>query len=50
MVLLKMRASTEKYFFHITDAFPHIAEGAKVSFKVARGARGLNAVKIEPVQ
>jgi len=40
--------STEKYFFHITDAFPHIEEGAKVSYKLAKGNRGLNAVNIEP--
>ena len=40
--------SAEKYFFHITDAFPHIAEGAIVNFKLAKGNRGLNAVDIEP--
>ncbi len=42
--------STEKYFFHITDAFPNIKEGAMVSFELVKGARGLNAVKIEPEQ
>jgi len=47
---IKDTASTEKYFFHITDAFPHITEGAVVSFELARGDRGLNAVKIEPLQ
>jgi len=39
--------STEKYFFHITDAFPDITEGAMVSFELVKGNRGLNAVKIE---
>ncbi len=47
---IKDTGSTEKYFFHITDAFPHIAEGAMVTFELARGNRGLNAVKIEPLQ
>ncbi len=47
---IKDTSSTEKYFFHITDAFPHIAEGAMVTFELARGNRGLNAVKIEPLQ
>lgn len=45
---IKDVASTEKYFFHITDAFPHIAEGASVTFELARGNRGLNAIKIDP--
>ena len=40
--------STEKYFFHISDAFSHIVEGAMVSYKLAKGNRGLNAVNIEP--
>ena len=45
---IKDTAGTEKYFFHITDAFPHITEGAIVSFELARGNRGLVAAKIEP--
>ena len=45
---IKDTASTEKYFFHITDAFSHINEGTMVSFELAKGNRGLNAVKIEP--
>lgn len=45
---IKDAGSAEKYFFHITDAFPNISEGATVSFELARGNRGLNAVKIEP--
>ena len=42
--------NAEKYFFHITDAFPNIDEGAVVSYKLAKGNRGLNAVNIEPAQ
>lgn len=45
---IKDIASTEKYFFHITDAFPQIAEGDMVSFELVKGNRGLNAVKIVP--
>ncbi|HPF50758.1 MAG TPA: cold shock domain-containing protein [Draconibacterium sp.] len=45
---IKDLSSTEKYFFHINDAFPNIAEGAIVNFELARGNRGLNAIKIEP--
>ena len=45
---IKDTASTEKYFFHISDAFPHITEGNMVFFELAKGNRGLNAVKIEP--
>ena len=45
---IKDIASTEKYFFHITDAFPQIAEGDVVSFELVKGNRGLNAVKIVP--
>ena len=45
---IKDITNTEKYFFHITDAFPDIKEGAMVSFELVKGNRGLNAVKIEP--
>ena len=47
---IKDIASTEKYFFHISDAYPNITEGNKVSFELAKGNRGLNAVKIEPAE
>ena len=47
---IKDLGSGEKYFFHITDAFQHISEGALVSFELARGNRGLNAVNIKPAQ
>ncbi len=38
--------SIEKYFFHISDAFPDIAEGTIVSFELKKGHKGMNAVKI----
>lgn len=44
---IKDNESNEKYFFHITDAFPEIDEGAVVTYELAKGARGLNAIKIE---
>ena len=47
---IKDISGTEKYFFHINDAFPHIAEGALVTFELVRGNRGLNAVNIAPVK
>ncbi|MFV0590088.1 MAG: cold-shock protein [Draconibacterium sp.] len=47
---IKDLASNEKYFFHISDAFPDIAEGATITFELAKGNRGLNAVNIEPAQ
>jgi cold shock CspA family protein len=40
--------STEKYFFHISDAYQNIKEGATVTFELAKGKRGLNAVNVEP--
>ena len=36
----------EKYFFHINDAFPEINDGVQVTFELARGPRGLNAVNV----
>jgi len=45
---IKDLSSTEKYFFHIKEAFPHITDGSMVTFELARGNRGLNAVKITP--
>lgn len=38
--------STEKYFFHISNAPADIAEGALVTFETERDQRGLNAVNI----
>lgn len=45
---IKDMTSNEKYFFHIKEAFPHIDEGAVVTYELARGNRGLNAIRIEP--
>ncbi len=45
---IKDLGSTEKYFFHIKDAFQNINEGSNVNFELARGNRGLNAIKIIP--
>lgn len=36
----------ERYFFHISNAPESIAEGQKVTFELARGPKGMNAVKI----
>jgi len=46
---IKDTASTEKYFFHISEAYPEIREGAMVTFELIKGTRGLNATKIQPV-
>lgn len=43
---IKDAASTEKYFFHISEAPAEIAEGDKVTFEIERGTRGMNAVRI----
>ncbi|MDR1755594.1 MAG: cold shock domain-containing protein [Culturomica sp.] len=45
---IKDRASTEKYFFHISSAPAGISEGDIVTFELERGTRGLNAVRIAP--
>lgn len=43
---IKDTETTEKYFFHISNAPADIAEGAIVTFETERGQRGLNAVRI----
>lgn len=43
---IKDTASTEKYFFHISNAPSDIAEGATVGFELERGQRGMNAIAI----
>ena len=43
---IKDAASSEKYFFHITNAPAGIAEGDRVTFELERGTRGMNAVRI----
>ncbi|MCI1682763.1 MAG: cold shock domain-containing protein [Bacteroides sp.] len=36
----------ERFFFHISNAPEDIAEGRMVTFELARGPKGMNAVKI----
>lgn len=43
---IKDLATTEKYFFHISEAPQDICEGRTVTFELERGARGMNAVRI----
>lgn len=43
---IKDKASTEKYFFHISEVNGQIEENDIVTFELARGTRGMNAVKI----
>lgn len=43
---IKDTGSTEKYFFHISNAPAEIAEGNIVTFELERGPRGLNATQI----
>jgi cold shock CspA family protein len=43
---IKNLSGTEKYFFHISNAPANIAEGNAVTFKLERGEKGMNAVKI----
>jgi len=38
--------STDKYFFHISNAPAGVSEGDMVSFELERGDRGMNATKI----
>jgi cold shock CspA family protein len=47
---IKDVASVEKYFFHISNAPENIAEGNMVFFELEKGNKGLNAVKIKPVE
>jgi cold shock CspA family protein len=46
---IKENSCNEKYFFHITDAFPDIIEGSIVSFELESGDRGTVAITIKPV-
>lgn len=43
---IKDIGSTDKYFFHISDAFPGIVEGNMVFFELEKGRKGMNAVRI----
>jgi cold shock CspA family protein len=44
---IKDTDSTEKYFFHISNAPDGIAEGDLVFFELEKGQRGMNAVRIK---
>ena len=37
----------EKYFTHVSGLIDEITEGNKVSFELAKGQRGMNAVKVK---
>lgn len=43
---IKDSNTTDKYFFHISNAPESIAQGKKVTFELERGAKGINAVRI----
>lgn len=47
---IKDTTCNEKYFFHITDAFPEINEGNIVLFELESGDSGTVAMKITLVQ
>lgn len=42
--------SSEKYFFHISEASDVLTEGDRVSFELERGTRGMNAVRISIIK
>ncbi|MDY5354084.1 MAG: cold shock domain-containing protein [Bacteroides pyogenes] len=43
---IKDLGSTEKYFFHISNAPASIKQGNRVTFELGRGQKGMNAVNI----
>lgn len=43
---IKNTGSTDKYFFHVSNAPETIAEGNMVTFELERGQKGMNAVNI----
>ncbi len=43
---IKDLAGTDKYFFHVNDTSTAISENDIVTFDLARGKRGMNAVNI----
>lgn len=42
-------ASNESFFSHINDHLDDISEGNKVSFKLIKGLKGLNAVEVKKI-
>lgn len=47
---IKKINSSEKYFFHIKNAFASIEEGNTVTFDLERGKMGMNAVNITIIE
>lgn len=47
---IKDKASVNKYFFHKSNAEADIKENNIVTFKLERGARGMNAVEVKIVK
>lgn len=45
---IKDIASTDKYFFHVSNAPEGISEGHIVFFELEKGQKGYNAVRITP--
>lgn len=43
---IKHSESTDKYFFHVSNAPASITEGNEVTFELERGQKGMNAVRI----
>jgi len=43
---IKHTGSTDKYFFHVSNAPASITEGNMVTFELERGQKGMNAVRI----
>lgn len=44
---IKDKASVNKYFFHRSNAPENIKENDNVTFKLERGARGMNAIEVQ---
>lgn len=42
-------ATQEKYFVHVSGTLDDIAENDKVSFKLERGMKGMNAVQVKKI-
>ena len=46
LTLIKDLSGVDKYFFHVNNAAPGIAENDIVTFDLERGVKGMNAVNI----
>lgn len=47
---IKDKSSINKYFFHRSNAPEGIKENDLVSFKLERGARGMNAIEVQIIK